>query len=167
MVVEPGQDLGTGPVGERVVGEVGLPALVRHVRLEPDVGRLWPLSGVRGDESLPCQVTTDGRRGDLGLVVLLQVPGDGLRPGVQPLPGQLLPQPDDQLGRVLGDRGRGGLGPAGPRLERRLALGLIASQQRVDPGAGDAVGLRDLADRALLNGDGGDDQPGFRHPGSL
>jgi DNA-directed RNA polymerase specialized sigma24 family protein len=25
----------------------------------------------------------------------------------------------------------------------------------------------DLADRALLNGDGGDDQPGLRHPGSV
>jgi hypothetical protein len=58
-------------------------------------------------------------------------------------------------------------GRPGPRLERRLALGPVAVQQGIDPGAGDAVGLRDLADRALLNGDGGDDQPGFRHPGSL
>ena len=32
VVVEPGQDLGIGPAGERVVGEVGLPALVRHAR---------------------------------------------------------------------------------------------------------------------------------------
>ncbi len=31
----------------------------------------------------------------------------------------------------------------------------------------DAVGLRHLADRALLDGDGGDDQPGFRHPASV
>ena len=29
---------------------------------------------------------------------------------------------------------------------------------------GDPAGLRDLADRSLLNGDGGDDQPGLRHP---
>jgi hypothetical protein len=45
----------------------------------------------------------------------LQVPGDGLRPGVQPLPGQLFPQPGDQFhrvreiadGEVFGRRDRG------------------------------------------------------------
>src|SRR6202167_3120082 len=61
VVVEPGQDLGIGPVGERVVGGAGLPALVRHVRLEPDVGRLRPLGGVRGDQPGPAQVPADGR----------------------------------------------------------------------------------------------------------
>jgi hypothetical protein len=99
--------------------------------------------------------------------MVLQVPGDGLRPGVQALPGQFLAQPDDQVSRVVADRGRGRLRPPGPRLERRLALGLVAGQQLADPGAGDPVGLRDLAYRALLDGDGSDDEPGFRHPGSV
>jgi hypothetical protein len=63
------------------------------------------------------------------------------------------------VGEVFGRRDRGS--------NACLALGLVAVQQRVDPGAGDAVGLRDLAGRALLNGDGGDDQPGFRHPASV
>jgi hypothetical protein len=95
------------------------------------------------------------------LVVVLQVPGDGLRPGVQALPGQFLAQPHDQAGRIVADRGRGGLRPPGPRLERRLALGLVAGQQRLDPGPGDPVSPRDLADRALLDSDSGDDQPGL------
>jgi hypothetical protein len=167
VVIEPGQDLGVRAVGERVVGEVGLPALVRHVCLEPDVGRLRPLGRAGGDQSGPAQVPADGRSRHVELVVVLQVPGDGLRPGVQALPGQFLAQPDDQVGRLVADRGRGGLRPPGPRLERCHALGLVAVQQRVDPGASDPVSPRDLADRALLDSDGGDDQPGFRHPGSV
>ena len=139
VVIEPGQDLGVRAVGERVVGEVGLPALVRHVCLEPDVGRLRPLGRARGDQSGPAQVPADGRSRHFELVVVLQVPGDGLRPGVQALPGQFLAQPDDQVGRLVADRGRGGLRPPGPRLERCLALGLVAVEQRVDPGAGDPV----------------------------
>ena len=110
VVVEPGQDLGIGPAGERVVGEVGLPALVGHLGGEPDVGRLRALGRLGGDQALAGQAAADGRRGDLQLVVLLQVPGDGLRPGVQPLAGQLLAQPDDQLDGAGADRGRGGLG---------------------------------------------------------
>jgi hypothetical protein len=53
-VVEPGQDLGVGAwaaigSGESVVGEVGLPGLVRHPRLEADVGRLGALLRLRDD----------------------------------------------------------------------------------------------------------------------
>jgi len=93
--------------------------------------------------------------------MLLQVPGDGLRAGVQALAGEVLAQTDDQVGGVGADRGGGGLRPPGPRLERCVALGLVAGQQRVDPGPGDPVSPRDLADRALLASDGGDDEPGL------
>jgi hypothetical protein len=99
--------------------------------------------------------------GHLHLVVVLQVPGDGLRAGARALSGKVLAQPDDQVGRVVADRGRGGLRPPGPRLERRLALGLVAGQQRAGPGPGSPVSPRDLADRALPGSDGGDDQPGL------
>jgi hypothetical protein len=99
--------------------------------------------------------------------MVLQVPGDGVRAGVQALPGQLFPQQSDQLCGVRADRVRGGLRPPGPRLERRLPLGLVAGQQRVDPGPGDPVRPRDLANRALLDNDGSNDKPGLRHPGSV
>jgi hypothetical protein len=49
VVIQPGQDLAAGPVGERVVGEVGLPALVRQLGGEPQVKRLRPLGRIRGD----------------------------------------------------------------------------------------------------------------------
>jgi hypothetical protein len=50
VVIQPGQDLGAGSAGERVVGEVGLPALVGHLGGEPEVRRLttsaaWPAPG--------------------------------------------------------------------------------------------------------------------------
>ncbi len=44
VVIQPGQDLGVGAVGQRVVGEVGLPQLVRLLGDDPQVGRLRPLA---------------------------------------------------------------------------------------------------------------------------
>jgi hypothetical protein len=167
VVVEPGEDLGIGPASERVVGEVGLPALVRQLGGEPDAGRLRAFRGIWGDQAVASQVAADGRRGDLRLVMLLQVPGDGLRPGVQSLPGQFLAQPGDQFDGSRADRRRGGLRPPGPRLERRLALGLLAVNQGVDPGPGDPVSPGRLRDRALFDNDGSNDKPGLRHPGSV
>jgi len=37
--------------------------------------------------------------------MVFQVPGDGVRPGVQALTGQLLTQPGDQLDNLVADRG--------------------------------------------------------------
>ena len=45
VVIEPGQDLGVRPAGQPVVGEVGLPALVRQLGREPQVGRPGRLRG--------------------------------------------------------------------------------------------------------------------------
>ena len=50
VVVEPGEDLDVGAVGEAVVGEVGLPGLVGLLGLEADVGRLRLLLRFGGDE---------------------------------------------------------------------------------------------------------------------
>ena len=53
---KPREDLGVGTrvaveAGEPVVGEVGLPTLVRLRRLEPDVGGLRPLSRFGNDRA--------------------------------------------------------------------------------------------------------------------
>ena len=45
VVVEPGEDLGVGGVGDPVVGEVGLPGLVGKGCLEADLGRAGPFLG--------------------------------------------------------------------------------------------------------------------------
>ena len=88
VIVEPGQDLGVGAVGEGVVGEVGLPALVGHLGLEPDVRRPRPLGRVGSHQAEAGQAAADRGRRHGDLVVLAQVPGDRVRPGVQALPGQ-------------------------------------------------------------------------------
>jgi hypothetical protein len=134
VIVEPGQDLGAGAAGEWVVGEVGLPALVRHVRLEPDAGRLRPLGRGGSDQPGPGQVPADGGGRHRQLVVVLQVPGDGVRSGVQALPGKVCAQPMIRSavssliadGEVLGRRDRGS-NAASPSLA-------VPGQQRVNPG---------------------------------
>ena len=84
VIVEPGQDLGSGPVGERVPVEVGLPALVRLLGLEPDAGGSRPLAGLGDDEAAGGQVPADRRRGHGDAVVVFQVPADRVRPASMP-----------------------------------------------------------------------------------
>ena len=52
VVIQPGQDLGIRAAGERVVGEVGLPALVGLLGGEANVGRPRPLRSIGGDQAL-------------------------------------------------------------------------------------------------------------------
>ena len=59
VVVEPGQDLDVGAVGEAVVGEVGLPGLVGLFGLEADVGRLRLLLRFGGDETVAADDPVD------------------------------------------------------------------------------------------------------------
>jgi hypothetical protein len=82
VIIEPGQDLSAGAVGERVVGEVGLPASVRLLGLESDVGRFRPFPRLGGDQATGGQVPADRRRRDCDLVIVVQMPGDRIRPGV-------------------------------------------------------------------------------------
>jgi hypothetical protein len=99
--------------------------------------------------------------------MVVQVPGDRDATGVQALIGEFLAEPDDQVGRVCADRPRRGPRAAGPWLERGVPFGLVPGEQGADPGPGDPIAAGDLADQALLDGDGGDDQPGSRHPASI
>jgi hypothetical protein len=61
VVVEEGEDLGVGAVCEWVVGEVGLPALVRQLRSEPHIGRLGAFLRLRGHEAVSGQVAGNAR----------------------------------------------------------------------------------------------------------
>lgn len=51
-------------------------------------------------------MAADRRPGDVQVVMVARVPGDGLRSGVQALLGQLLADTDDQLDRLRSKRGR-------------------------------------------------------------
>src|SRR5579875_2193190 len=89
-VVEPGQNLGVPArlavgSGERVVGEVGLPTLVGKIRLEACVGGLGSLAGVGKDEAVTGEIAADGGGGEAYLVLMQEVPGDGLGAGIEAL----------------------------------------------------------------------------------
>jgi hypothetical protein len=105
VVVQPGEDLGVGGVGEPVVGEVGLPGLVGEGCLEADVGRAGPFVGLWGDQAVGGEVAADRRSRHGELVVLAQVPGERVGPGVEALLRQPLAQPDDQLDGAGAGRG--------------------------------------------------------------
>jgi hypothetical protein len=119
--------------------------------------------GERGVDDLPGDLRVSGDlEGVAGVVVQ---PGDdlGVRSGVQPGPGQLLAQVQDQLDSLRRGGGRAGVRGPGTGLERGLAFGPVAGQELIDPGTGHPVLGHDLADRALLDGDSGDDQARLRH----
>ena len=59
VVIKPGQDLGAGPIRERVVSEAGLPALVGLLSGEPDVGGLRPLARLGDHKPGAAQVPGD------------------------------------------------------------------------------------------------------------
>jgi hypothetical protein len=89
VVIEPAQDFCVGVVGQPPVGEVGLPAFVGLFGGKADVGGFGSF-GRRGcDQAGGVQVATD--RGDrhLQLMVVVQVPGDRVRSGVEAFAYQL------------------------------------------------------------------------------
>ena len=105
VIVEPGQDLDVGDVGEAVVGEVGLPHLVGLLGFEADVGRPGPL--------LPVGVTRPWRRRVRSIVGSRHRSGGGVRGASgscrrrRPDPGhEASAELDDQLDRRCGDRRR-------------------------------------------------------------
>ena len=100
-VVEPGQDFDVLAGGQPVVGEVGLPGFVGHGGFEAQVAGLGSLLGLGGDQARSGQVAADRGRRDGDVVVLGQVPGDGVGSSVGALLDQAVTQGDDQLDHGL------------------------------------------------------------------
>ena len=106
VVVEPAQDLDVDASGEPVMGEVGLPHLIGLLGLEAAVGGTGPLGRSRGHQTLATQSAIDRRPRHRDVVVMLDVPADRVRPGIQALGGETLAEFDDQNDRLVGDRRR-------------------------------------------------------------
>ena len=104
------------------------------------------------------QVARDRRPGHHGRVVVLEVPLDGVGTGVRAGGGQLLPVLQDQVDDLGRCRPRHRLRATGAGLEGGLALGPIAGKQLEQPGLRDAVLGGDVADGAVLDHHGGDQQ---------
>jgi hypothetical protein len=91
------------------------------------------------------------------------VPGDRVRSGVESRGDQFLAELEDQVDGDLGERRGAGFRPPGPRLERGLALGLVAGFELVDLGSVHAVPGSDLSRSLVLDEQGGQDQARLRH----
>lgn len=104
VVVEPADDLHVGGVDQPVVGEVGLPALVGLVGLEPQVGGLGSFPG-RGDyRSGAEEDPVDRGARQLDLMAMSEVPADGVRAGVEASLAELLAQPQHLVDYVRAGR---------------------------------------------------------------
>ena len=88
---------------------------------------------------------------------------DGVRTGVQSLPGQLLTEPDDLVLDCGGDRVRAAPRSSRASLVGSLTLGVPAPDQLLDPVPGDVVVAGDLALGASLDDHGGDDESVLGH----
>ena len=126
VVIEDVEDLDLGVVGEEPVGGVGLPAFVGLVGGEAHVGRLGTFEGLGGDEPATDQGPPD-RRGCGDLVeFVLEVPGDGVRTGVEPVVDELFTELDDALFNLGWCPTRVAVWSARSRLEPGIALGVVA-----------------------------------------
>ena len=150
VVVEPGDDLHVRAgravgAGEPVVGEVGLPGLVGLLGLEPDVGGLGSLGRVGGHRAGADQDPVDRGPRQRDLVVVVEVPADGVRAGVQAglgrapcaAAGPARPWPARSRSVMVFGRRERGSNAASPSAS-------VAGHELVDPGPGDPVGAGDL-----------------------
>ncbi len=162
VVVEPVADLGIGAVGQRPVGDVGLPPFVGLGGLEPDVAALGALVRLRGDEAAGGEDPPDGGDRRAGAVPAGQLGGDGGRAGLVLVPVEVLADCDDLVLERVGGPGRAPQRPSGAGLQTRLALGQVALDQGDHPAAGDAVVPGHLTSAPTLDQHRGDHQ--LRHP---
>jgi hypothetical protein len=163
VVIDRVQDLDVGAVEERQMGGVGLPALVRHLSLEPHEGAPRTLLGLRDDEA-PAREDSPDRRGSRRTTVAPpEVDRDRMGSGIEPLVGELLPELHDLVLERLRDPVRARPGASRPRLEPGLTFGLEPPDELVDPPPRDAVVPSDLRLGPSLDHDRCDDQTCQRH----
>ena len=102
VVVDPAEDFDVGAAGEAPVGEVGLPAFVGLFGGESDVGAFGPFVGCGCDEAGGVEVAADGGDRNVEVVVVLEVPGDGVGSGVEAFAVQFGAQGDHEVDGGLG-----------------------------------------------------------------
>jgi hypothetical protein len=112
VVVEPVQDLHVGAVGQRPVGDVGLPALVGLLGGEPEIAALGPLVRLGGDEPAGGQDPPDRAHRRRGAVALLEVERDRRRAGFMPVLVQVLADLHDLVLERVGGAPGAAAGPA-------------------------------------------------------
>ena len=167
VVIQPGQDLGVGAVGQPVMGEVRLPALVGQVRGEPEVGRPGPFLRRRDDQPGPGQVAGDRRRRHGDGVVVGQVPARSC-PGRRPARPRSAPCGSGRSAPPWPPGSPSVSGSAAATAARtRPPLAAVTSNKFVHPRPRHAIRRGDLGRPATLHDNGGKNQTRFRHRRSV
>ena len=117
MIVDHVQDLHLRAAAKTPMGDVGLPALVRHRGFKPHERAPRPLLRLGGDKAPARKDPPDRRDGGGGSVPLGQVIGDRVGTGIQPLVGKRLAELDDLVLQGFSDALRTAPRPPGARLE--------------------------------------------------
>jgi hypothetical protein len=97
VIVDPAQNFGVVAVGEGPVGEVSLPAFVGLFGGKADVGRFRAFLRAGCDEPGRGEVAADAGRRNSHVVVVVEVPGDGVGSSVESFAGQCCAHLEDQL----------------------------------------------------------------------
>jgi hypothetical protein len=115
------------------MGDVGLPALVRHPGLEPHERAPRPLLRLGGDKAPAGKDPPDRRDRGRGAVPLGQVIGDRVGAGIQPLVGKRLAELDDLVLQGFSDALRTAPRPPGARPQSGLPLRVEAPAELINP----------------------------------
>ena len=154
VIVDDVEDLGAGAGGERPVGDVHLPPLVRQVRAEPGCRRTAVVLRLRHYQPAPAQYPPDRRHRRHRVAVAGQVPGDRVRPGIQALPGQVLTQRNDLVFDTGGQPGRRGMRPPRSREQAQIPFSAVTGQALIHPAARHAMRSGDLPDAQAFQHNG-------------
>jgi hypothetical protein len=95
VVVQEVHDLRAPAAGQRPVGHVRLPALIRQLRREAHERGARPLARLGGDQTAPPQQPPDRAHRGHRAVATRQVPVDRQRAGIKALREKVLAQRDD------------------------------------------------------------------------
>jgi hypothetical protein len=164
VIIDHVEDLDVRVVRQAPVRDVGLPHLIRQVRLEADQAAGRPLLWLRDDQTLPPQDSPDRR--DRWHHVPLDLSGemmrDRVRTGIVAFPSEPLAQRDDRPHDLIRRGVPAGLRSSGTGLQSLVAVFSVAGQQLIDPAAVHPMRCRQLADRPPLQHMSLDQKP--RHP---
>src|SRR5699024_2593711 len=131
MVIEPGDDLSIGPIGQRPVCKVGLPGPVRGGGFEAVPGGAGAVLGLIGDLMVAAQDPPERR--DAGSGLFGESAPDGLGAGIEAPGRESVAEFQDVVDGGLAGGVRGGVGGSWVWGDGVESAGPVAGQEGADP----------------------------------
>ena len=132
VVIEPVEDFGVGAIGELPVGEVRLPAFVGLGGFKAAVRALGAFAWLRGDQAVVVQDAPDRRGRGRPQTLLLEMPLQGHRSGIESVCGEPFTGDHDRRDDIVGDRARVAGRAAGPGIDSIQSAFAVSLEQSVN-----------------------------------